>query len=93
MKFDEVALTRVFLEVALELARWFLAAVSQGLDPDQRRRAADLIARHPGGTRPGVSASPQIPDRDPNAQTRTIIDITRVEWYVWNSGAPAWHAF
>jgi len=43
---------------ALELARWFSAAVSQGLDPDQRRRADDLIARHPWGTRPGVSASP-----------------------------------
>jgi eukaryotic-like serine/threonine-protein kinase len=43
---------------ALELARWFSAAVSQGLDPDQRRRADDLIARHPWGTRPGVSADP-----------------------------------
>ncbi len=43
---------------ALELARWFSAAVSQGLDPDQRRRADDLIARHPWGTRPGASASP-----------------------------------
>ena len=43
---------------ALELARWFSAAVSQGLDSDQRRRADDLIARHPWGTRPGVSAGP-----------------------------------
>jgi len=92
MKFDEVARTRVFLKVALELARWFSASVSQGLDPDQRRRADDLIARHPWGTRPGVSASPWIPDRDPDAQTRTIIDITRVEWYLWNSGASTWHA-
>jgi serine/threonine-protein kinase len=43
---------------ALELARWFSAAVTQGLDPDQRRRADDLIARQPWGTRPGVSAGP-----------------------------------
>jgi serine/threonine-protein kinase len=37
---------------ALELARWFSAAVTQGLDVDQRRRADDLIARYPWGTRP-----------------------------------------
>jgi eukaryotic-like serine/threonine-protein kinase len=43
---------------ALELARWFSAAVTQGLDPDQRRRADDLIARYPWGTRPGSSAGP-----------------------------------
>ena len=43
---------------ALELARWFSASVSQGLDPDQRRRADDLIARYPWGTRPGVSTGP-----------------------------------
>jgi tRNA A-37 threonylcarbamoyl transferase component Bud32 len=36
---------------ALELARWFSAAVAQGLDLDQRRRADDLIARHPWGSR------------------------------------------
>jgi serine/threonine-protein kinase len=41
---------------ALELARWFSAAVTQGLDLDQRRRADDLIARYPWGTRPGGSA-------------------------------------
>ena len=34
---------------ALELARWFSAAVAQGLDLDQRRRADDLIARYPWG--------------------------------------------
>jgi len=38
---------------ALELARWFSAAVGPGLDVDQRRRADDLIARHPWGTRAG----------------------------------------
>src|SRR5512140_1271625 len=43
---------------ALELARWFSAAVTQGLDFDQRRRADDLIARYPWGTRPGA-ADPQ----------------------------------
>jgi serine/threonine-protein kinase len=41
---------------ALELARWFSAAVTQGLDPDQRRRADELIARQPWGTRPGHAA-------------------------------------
>jgi tRNA A-37 threonylcarbamoyl transferase component Bud32 len=35
---------------ALELARWFSAAVAQGLDPDQRRRADELVARYPWGT-------------------------------------------
>ena len=39
---------------ALELARWFSAAVAQGLDPDQRRRADDLIARYPWGTSVGT---------------------------------------
>ena len=42
---------------ALELARWFSAAVTQGLDPDQRRRADELIARQPWGARLG-SARP-----------------------------------
>jgi eukaryotic-like serine/threonine-protein kinase len=36
---------------ALELARWFSAAVTQGLDVDQRRRADELIARSPWGAR------------------------------------------
>ena len=39
---------------ALELARWFSAAVGAGLDPDQRRRADELIARCPWGTRAGA---------------------------------------
>ena len=43
---------------ALELARWFSAAITQGLDPDQRRRADELIARYPWGTRPGVLTDP-----------------------------------
>ena len=38
---------------ALELARWFSAAVAQGLDAGQRRRADDLIARYPWGTSTG----------------------------------------
>jgi hypothetical protein len=38
---------------ALELARWFSASVTQGLDPDQRRRADGLIARYPWGTSAG----------------------------------------
>jgi serine/threonine-protein kinase len=38
---------------ALELARWFSAAVVQGLDPDQRRRADELIARYPWGASAG----------------------------------------
>ena len=41
---------------ALELARWFSAAVTQGLDLDQRRRADDLIARYPWSARLGVPA-------------------------------------
>jgi eukaryotic-like serine/threonine-protein kinase len=40
---------------ALELARWFSAAVGAGLDPDQRRRADELIARYPWGTRPSAT--------------------------------------
>ncbi|HEX3481249.1 MAG TPA: serine/threonine-protein kinase [Kofleriaceae bacterium] len=39
---------------ALELARWFSAAVAQGLDHDQRRRADDLIARTPWGASLGA---------------------------------------
>jgi serine/threonine-protein kinase len=41
---------------ALELARWFVAAVEGGLDPEQRRRADVVIAKYPWGTRPGLSA-------------------------------------
>jgi serine/threonine-protein kinase len=36
---------------ALELARWFSAAVGPGLEVEQRRRADELIARAPWGTR------------------------------------------
>ncbi|HUS33421.1 MAG TPA: serine/threonine-protein kinase [Kofleriaceae bacterium] len=38
---------------ALELADWFAAAVTDELTPEQRRRADDLLARHPWGTRQG----------------------------------------
>src|SRR4029079_4934929 len=41
---------------ALELARWFSAAVTQGLDVDQRRRADELIARYPWSARLGLPA-------------------------------------
>jgi len=30
--------------------------------------------------------------RDLGLQLLTIIDIACVWWYLWNSGAPAWHA-
>jgi serine/threonine-protein kinase len=43
---------------ALELARWFAAAVEDTLDAEQRRRADELIARQPWGTRPGGSVPP-----------------------------------
>jgi serine/threonine-protein kinase len=36
---------------ATELADWFAAAVTDELTPEQRRRADDLLARHPWGTR------------------------------------------
>jgi serine/threonine-protein kinase len=42
---------------ALELARWFSAAVVQGLDHDQRRRADDLIARYPWGASLGAGGA------------------------------------
>jgi eukaryotic-like serine/threonine-protein kinase len=45
------------LGFALELARWFSAAVGQGLDPDQRRRADDLIARYPWGASLGAAGA------------------------------------
>ncbi|HWO24716.1 MAG TPA: serine/threonine-protein kinase [Kofleriaceae bacterium] len=40
---------------ALELARWFAAAAEGALDPAQRRRADDVIARYPWGARPGAA--------------------------------------
>jgi serine/threonine-protein kinase len=42
---------------AAELARWFAAAVDAGLAQDQRRRADDLVAKSPWGTRQGISTS------------------------------------
>ena len=36
---------------ALELATWFTAAIRDELTPEQRRRADDLTAKHPWGTR------------------------------------------
>jgi eukaryotic-like serine/threonine-protein kinase len=36
---------------AVELAGWFSLAIRDGLSPEQRQRADDLIARHPWGTR------------------------------------------
>jgi serine/threonine-protein kinase len=45
------------LATALELARWFAAAVEGVLDAGQRRRADELIARYPWGTRPGAAAA------------------------------------
>lgn len=41
---------------AVELARWFAAAVDGGLEIDERRRADDVIAKYPWGTRPGAAA-------------------------------------
>ena len=40
---------------ALELSQWFALAVADGLGPEQRRRADDLIGKAPWGTRPGIS--------------------------------------
>jgi serine/threonine-protein kinase len=36
---------------AVELSRWFALAIDNALDPEQRRRGDDVIARHPWGTR------------------------------------------
>ena len=41
---------------AAELAAWFDLALESGLSHDQRRRADDLSARHPWGTRTGAAA-------------------------------------
>jgi len=41
---------------AEELARWFGLAIQGELDPEQRRRADEVIAKYPWGTRPGTSA-------------------------------------
>ncbi len=42
---------------AIELARWFAASIEGQLDPEQRKRADDVIAKYPWGTRPGISTS------------------------------------
>ena len=39
---------------ARELATWFSAAVRESLTPEQRKRADDLSAKHPWGTRLGA---------------------------------------
>ncbi len=44
-------------ETAPELARWFTAAIVDGLTEDQRARADDLIARAPWGRASGVARS------------------------------------
>lgn len=36
---------------ARELATWFAAAITEELTPEQRRRADELLAKHPWGTR------------------------------------------
>jgi serine/threonine-protein kinase len=42
---------------AAELARWFAAAVDEGLTQEQRNRADDLMAKSPWGTRTGISTT------------------------------------
>ncbi|MEJ7601367.1 MAG: serine/threonine-protein kinase, partial [Kofleriaceae bacterium] len=44
-------------DTAAELARWFAAAVETRLDPEQRRRADDVIAKYPWGVRPGIAST------------------------------------
>ena len=47
-------------DTASELARWFAAAVDDRLDPEQRRRADEVISRYAWGTRPSIDiARPQ----------------------------------
>jgi len=36
---------------AVELADWFARAIADDLSPEQRRRADELLAKHPWGTR------------------------------------------
>jgi hypothetical protein len=44
-------------ETAVELARWFAVAVDTRLDPEQRRRGDEVIAKYPWGTRPGITTT------------------------------------
>ncbi len=41
---------------AAELAAWFATAIHDGLAPEQRRRADELVSRHPWGTRQGIAS-------------------------------------
>jgi serine/threonine-protein kinase len=41
---------------AAELAEWLAIAIGDGLDREQRRRADDVVAKHPWGTRYGAAA-------------------------------------
>ena len=43
---------KVRFATATELASWLALAIDGALDPDQRRRADEVIARYPWGTRP-----------------------------------------
>jgi serine/threonine-protein kinase len=43
--------TRDRFATARELATWFAAAITDELTPEQRRRADELLAKHPWGTR------------------------------------------
>lgn len=43
--------TRDRFATARELAEWFAAAITEELTPEQRRRADELLAKHPWGTR------------------------------------------
>ena len=42
---------------AAELARWFAAAVDEGLSHEQRRRADDVMQKAPWGTRTGITTT------------------------------------
>jgi serine/threonine-protein kinase len=47
--------TRDRFATARELATWFAAAITDELTPEQRRRADELLAKHPWGTRQSSS--------------------------------------
>ena len=48
--------TRDRFATAGELADWLAAAIHDGLTPEQRQRADDLVARQPWGTRQGIAS-------------------------------------